>query len=69
MAAKTQVFKVGGMSCNHCVNAVKSAVSALGVDDVDVELKSGNVTVSYDPGKVTEEAIKKAIEEEGYTVE
>jgi len=57
------------MSCNHCVNAVKSAVSALGVDDVDVELKSGNVTVSYDPGKVTEEAIKKAIEEEGYTVE
>jgi len=51
------------------VKAVTSAVSALGVDDVDVELKSGNVTVSYDPGKVTEEAIKKAIEEEGYTVE
>ena len=69
MAAKTQVLKVSGMSCNHCVNAVKSAVSSLGVDSVEVELKSGNVTVSYDTDKVTEEAIKNAIVEEGYTEE
>jgi len=70
MAAKTQVFQVGGMSCSHCVNAVKKAVSALpGVESVDVVLESGKATVTFDPGKVTEADIKHAITEEGYTVE
>jgi len=42
MARETkEVLKVEGMSCMHCVRAVKTAVSSLqGVGDVDVDLSA-----------------------------
>ncbi|GHU74645.1 copper chaperone CopZ [Clostridia bacterium] len=65
---ETTIVKVEGMSCEHCVKAVKDAVGGLdGVSGVVVELKGGTATVSYDPKAVTLEAIKVAIVEEGYT--
>jgi len=60
---------VKGMSCQHCVNAVKRAAGSLaGVAAVDVNLASGKVTVDFDPAKVSLEQVKHAITEEGYTV-
>ncbi len=32
MAKETQTLNVQGMSCQHCVHAVKTSVSALAVD-------------------------------------
>ncbi|MDR1192666.1 MAG: copper chaperone CopZ [Peptococcaceae bacterium] len=62
-------LKVGGMSCEHCVKAVTNAVSGLaGVAGVKVSLRDGAAEVKYDPAKVTLEAIKAAIAEEGYDV-
>lgn len=47
--ATTSTFQVAGMTCGHCVNAVQSAVSEInGVTDVDVDLDTGQVTVSAD---------------------
>ena len=61
-------LKVEGMSCSHCENAVKTAVSALnGVTDVDVDLKNGFVLVTHDEN-ATESIIKNEIEEQGYDV-
>ncbi|WP_067964171.1 heavy-metal-associated domain-containing protein [Nocardiopsis trehalosi] len=59
---------VSGMTCGHCVNAVKEEVSALpGVTSVDVELDSGRVTIDgtepIDPDRLT-----AAIDEAGYTI-
>ncbi len=64
------VLKVSGMSCEHCVKAVKGAVGALGgVESVAVDLKAGTVTVEYDPTKVTLGDVKQEIEDQGYDVE
>ncbi len=69
MAKITQTLNVNGMSCEHCVRAVKGAVSALpGVDSVDVSLEKNVVTVGYDPAATSEQSIRAAIEGEGYTV-
>ncbi len=69
MAREVQTLNVQGMSCQHCVHAVKSSVSALaGVDSVDVSLEKNLVTVGFDPSKSNLPAIKAAIEGEGYSV-
>ncbi|MGI1658711.1 MAG: heavy-metal-associated domain-containing protein [Desulfitobacterium sp.] len=61
-------ISINGMSCGHCVNHVKEALSELnGVTQVEVSLeeKSALVEASQD---VSDEAIKAAIEEVGYEV-
>jgi copper chaperone len=69
MAKQTSQLNVNGMSCQHCVHAVKSSVGALaGVETVDVSLEKKLVTVGFDPGVTNLEAIKHAIADEGYTV-
>jgi copper chaperone len=64
-----KVFDVEGMSCSHCVKAVTGAVEKLdGVTKVQVELEKKTAAVEFDPAKVSEAAIRAAIEEEGYDV-
>jgi len=61
-------FKVDGMSCNHCVMAVKSAVEEIdGVTSAEVNLEQGTATVQLS-GDVADCAIIEAIEEEGFSV-
>lgn len=63
------VLDVKGMSCGHCEHSVKTSVGSLtGVSDVKVELKTGKVTVEYDPGKVDLKTIENTIEDQGYEV-
>ncbi|WP_276352159.1 copper chaperone CopZ [Cohnella caldifontis] len=61
----TVTLKVEGMSCGHCVKAVEGAVGQLGASG-KVDLNAGLVTVEYDESKVALEAIKEAIEDQGY---
>jgi len=69
MAREVQTLNVQGMSCQHCVRAVTSSVSALaGVDMVNVSLEKKLVTVGFDPSQATLQSIKAAIEGEGYSV-
>jgi copper chaperone len=69
MAKQTSNLNVEGMSCQHCVHAVKSSVGALaGVETVNVSLEKKLVTVGFDPGVTSLESIKHAIRDEGYTV-
>jgi copper chaperone len=69
MAKQISQLNVEGMSCQHCVHAVKSSVGALaGVETVDVSLEKKLVTVGFDPGMTNLEAIKHAITDEGYRV-
>jgi len=69
MAREIQNLNVQGMSCQHCVHAVKSSVSALaGVDSVEVSLEKKLVTVGFDPSQTTLQSITAAIEGEGYSV-
>lgn len=61
------VLKVEGMTCGHCVSAVEKAVGSAGASG-KVDLASKKVTVQYDESKVTLEAVKAAIEDQGYDV-
>ncbi|GBG11794.1 copper resistance protein CopZ [Paenibacillus sp. MY03] len=61
------VLKVEGMSCGHCVSSVEKAVSEVGASG-QVSLADKKVTVEYDEAKVSLDAIKAAIEEQGYDV-
>lgn len=64
-----QTFNVSGMSCQHCVMAVKKAVSRLpGAGAVDVILGEKKVIVSFDPALLGPEQISAAIEAIGYRV-
>ena len=64
----TTVLNVAGMTCGHCVAAVRDELTALpGVREVDVELATGAVTVvSAQPLDPTE--LAAAVDEAGYTL-
>ncbi|CAN7747031.1 copper ion binding protein [Paenibacillus sp. LjRoot153] len=64
---KNVTLKVAGMSCNHCVNSVEGALKTIGATG-KVDLANGTVIVEFDESKLTIEAIKDAIEEQGYDV-
>lgn len=64
---KSVTLNVEGMSCNHCVKSVEGAISGLGAE-AKVDLANKRVEVSYDEAKTTVEAIKEAIEDQGYDV-
>lgn len=55
------------MSCGHCVSSVEGAVRNAG-GAAKVDLASGQVTVEFDDSKLSVQAIKEVIEEQGYDV-
>lgn len=61
------VLKVEGMTCGHCVKAVEGAVQNAGASG-KVDLESKTVSIKYDESKVSLDAIKEAIEDQGYDV-
>lgn len=60
-------IEVKGMSCNHCVNSVEGALKTLGAQG-KVDLANGKVAIEFDESKLTLDAIKEAIEDQGYDV-
>jgi copper chaperone len=62
-----KIYTVTGMTCEHCVNAVSSEVGRIqGVEQVDVDLSSGHVTVTGDG--FADEQIRDAVDEAGYAL-
>ncbi|KFX67473.1 copper resistance protein CopZ [Pseudomonas taeanensis MS-3] len=61
-----QVFKVQGMSCEHCVRAITQAVKALDeAAEVQVDLADGEVRVS---SRLSVAEVEEAIRGEGYEI-
>lgn len=64
----TSSYAVVGMTCGHCVDAVRNEVGKVdGVRSVDVELASGIVTVESER-PVDPAAVTAAVAEAGYEV-
>lgn len=62
-----QTLEIGGMSCGHCLMAVKRALGSL--DGVTIEeVRIGKATVDFDESRVEKDAIAEAIRDAGYTV-
>jgi len=69
MATETLVLKIGGMSCNHCKMKLEKALRTLdGVDDVQVNLETGQATVKYDSSKLQGEGLRAVVGEAGYEI-
>jgi copper chaperone len=62
----TKTFKIEGMSCGHCVMAVKKAIDKLSIQSADVKI--GEAVVNYDENKIEQKDIAYAISEAGYRV-
>jgi copper chaperone len=64
----TSTFHVAGMTCGHCVAAVREEVSSIPhVTAVDVDLESGRVEITAEDD-VDDDAVRAAVEEAGYEV-
>jgi copper chaperone len=62
----TQIWKVQGMTCQHCVATVTEEVSELpGVRSVDVVLETGELTVHAEP-PLAKDSVREALQEAGY---
>jgi copper chaperone CopZ len=62
----TTTYKVSGMTCDHCINAVTSELLAIeGVTAVEVSLDSGDVTVT-NTREISLAEVAAAIDEAGY---
>lgn len=60
-------LKIEGMTCSHCVMAVKKELSKLAnvkVEDVQI----GSAIIEYDESKVDENSFEIAIQEAGYKI-
>lgn len=68
---ETTALTVQGMTCGHCVAAVKEELGAIpGVTDVQVELVEGGdspVTVTSE-APLSSEDVAAAVDEAGYTI-
>lgn len=61
-----QVFKMQGMSCEHCVRAITHAVQMLDeAAEVEVDLADGEVRVS---SRLSIAEVEEAIRDEGYEI-
>lgn len=64
---KKEKFDIQGMTCSSCSAHVERAVKKLeGIQNVNVNLLSNNMTVEYNDNILTNEEIIKAVTKEGY---
>lgn len=63
---QTAVYRVSGMSCNHCRTNVEKAISQIeGVESVSVDLSTETATVT---GTASEDEIRQAVESIGFKI-
>lgn len=61
-------IQIDGMTCGHCVSRVQKAlarVEGVHVDQVEI----GSARVSYEPGQVSPQRIREAVEDAGFDVQ
>ncbi|MCL2180162.1 MAG: cation transporter [Treponema sp.] len=63
------ILKTRGMFCEHCKRAVTDSLENLGgVEDIEIDLKEGTISLKYAPNITTLQEIKDAVTDEGYDV-
>ena len=66
----TTILNVPDISCEHCQRTITEALQPVdGVQSVNVDIPSKQVTVQYDASLVDVERFKEVLQEEEYPVE
>ena len=71
MVGQISAYLVSGMTCDHCVSAVRDEVAKVyGVIDVRVELVPGAISTVHVSSEqpVAESSVREAVDEAGYEV-
>jgi copper chaperone len=63
---KKTTIKIDGMTCQHCVMAVKKELQKFDINQLDVKI--GEATIEFDENKLNDDKIKATVKEAGYTV-
>tara|TARA_B100000900_G_C20443267_1_gene659923 strand:- start:259 stop:621 length:363 start_codon:yes stop_codon:yes gene_type:complete len=58
-------MKIGGISCNNCIQQITSELESMGASNISVDLKSGDATFNLDKDL---ETIKSSIESIGFQI-
>ncbi|GJQ21788.1 MAG: copper chaperone [Bacteroidia bacterium] len=64
---KQQELKIEGMSCGHCIMAVKQSLAML-PNVVVKEVALGRAVVQYDERVLRQEDLEQAVQDAGYSV-
>lgn len=68
MTKQTETLQIQGMSCGHCVTAVRQALAETeGVEVHEVEI--GSARISYDPADVSRQQLADVLDDAGYTLQ
>lgn len=62
----TSLFKVDGMSCNHCIKTLIKEFEKAGLKNFKVEL--GLIEIDLNENQITLEKLKSIVEESGYNI-
>jgi copper chaperone len=65
MSIQSLSLSITGMSCGHCVNAVRNTLDALPGVTVE-QVTIGRAVVQYDAAQATADRIVQAVTDEGY---
>lgn len=64
----TMTYQVAGMTCGHCVDAVRAELGRLpGVREVAVDLTTGEVAITSE-GPLPIDEVRIAVDEAGYAL-
>lgn len=70
MALSECHFRISGMTCDQCRQRVLGAMMGIdGVEEVEVDLASGDTQVSYQHALTNPKDIRQAVRDLGYRVE
>ena len=63
------VVNTPDMSCGHCVATIEKEIGGLtGVESVKADLPTKQVTIAYDPARVSVPQLEETLDEAGYPV-
>jgi copper chaperone CopZ len=66
---QTETMNVTGMRCGGCSNKISLALKETdGIEDVQVSLASGEVTVRYDDGRISAAKLRGVVTTTGFGV-
>ena len=69
-ALKTVTFSVSGMTCASCARGLEASFRNMGgVKEAEVDYDAKLATISYDPAKQKEQALKKLVTDAGYRID
>lgn len=67
---RTEVLKVGGMTCGGCAKSVTNALRGIaGVREVEVSVPRGEATIEFDEARTSTEDLRTAVRRAGYEVD